>query len=403
MSKGVYARARAGRTDYWITFQVDGRRVRECAGTDQREAVRLRARRLREVEAGTYRAAGASAESVSLGVFALEFFAGRKTRSLTDEQACYRNHVAPRFAESYLEDITAREVASWVQDLLDAGQLSPKTIRNVHGVLSVMLQQARFEGLVADNVAKALPRGVLPGTSKKGAPPYSRDELAVMLGSPGVTPDVRVLLALMGLGGLRLGEACGRRWGDLDTTAKPLWCLHVHDQYDRQPLKGQRPGVSADRWVPIHPVLQDILVDWYQEGFQALLGRRPTKDDPISPWPRNLLPRMENQAAKAVDRAAAAAGIRRLPGRRAHSLRRSFISLLRSDGVLKEVVEVITHNAGGHTIDRYTWLGWDALCGAVMKLEIVPAAELPEGSRHDVAELHDRDGDDRLLGLQKRS
>ena len=400
---GIHKRARAnGKFVYQISFMVDGKQKQELAGSDRREAERLRARRVREVEEGTYCANGSKSDSVSLGVFAIEFFKERKTRTVGDEEACYRNHVAPRFARSSLADITARDVASWVQDLLDAGELSPKTIRNVHGVLSVMLQHARFEGLVADNVAKALPRGVLPGTSKKGAPPYSRDELAVMLGSPAVTADIRVLLGLMGLGGLRLGEACGRRWGDLDTKAEPLWCLHVHDQYDRQPLKGARPGVDADRWVPVHPVLRDLLIDWYQEGFAALFGRQPTADDPISPWPRNMLPRTENQAAKAVDRAVIAAGVPRVPGRRAHSLRRSFISLTRSDGAPKEVVEVITHNAGGQTIDRYTWLGWESLCGAVRKLEMAPTAELAEDSRHDSAELHDRGGSDRLAGLWKR-
>ena len=40
--------------------------------------------------------------------------------------------------------------------------MAPKSIRNVHGVLSALLSRARFEELVVDNAAKGLPRGELP-------------------------------------------------------------------------------------------------------------------------------------------------------------------------------------------------------------------------------------------------
>jgi hypothetical protein len=33
------------------------------------------------------------------------------------------------------------------------------------------------------------------------------------------------------------GEACGRRWRDLDRNARPLASLHVATQYDGEPLK----------------------------------------------------------------------------------------------------------------------------------------------------------------------
>jgi integrase len=210
-----------------------------------------------------------------------------------------------------------------------------------------------------------------------------------------------MLLALMGLAGLRLGEACGRRWRDLDTTAAPLWCLHVHDQYDGQPLKTAELGDAKERWVPVHPVLRELLTEWYQRGFEAHLGRAPRPEDPISPWPSRMVPRSEHQGGNAVERAIADTGVPRLPGRRAHSLRRSFISLARSDGARQDVLERITHNSAAATIDAYTWMGWGALCEAVAVLRVELLAAMPEGAVAHSPELGGSAvGVDRLAGLR---
>jgi integrase len=397
---GVIKRERAGgRVSYQISFMVEGRQVFETVGASKREAERLYARRKKEVREGTYTGPNLEGSSVTLGAYAKRFFAKRDNRTAHDEQTRWERHIKPHLGRRRLADITARDVAAWVEALVRAGELSPKSIRNAHGVLSVLLGQAAFDGITRGNVAKSLPRGILPGARTKGAPPFSRAELETALGSPAVPPDVRILLAMMGCGGLRLGEACGRTWADLDTRSSPLWCLHVHDQYDKKPLKGDKSGLIAERWVPVHPVLQELLVDWFREGFENTLGRAPRETDPISPWPRKLTYRQQSQAGKAADKALRAAGIPKEPGRAAHSLRRSFITLTRSAGARTEDVERITHNAAGTTVDRYTWMGWPALCAAVSVLELEPRAELPAEVAVDPTRPG-ATGGDKLAGLK---
>lgn len=399
----VYHRDTAKGRVYWISFNHEGERFRERAGTDKREAERFLARREREVREGITESRP-NGRAPTLRRFAEGFFesrAARSVRSVADEQARFRLHVDPKLGRLRVDEITPKIVAAWVEEMKLEGQLSAKSIRNTHGVLSVILGQAQFEELVEVNAAKGLPRGILPPLKSKKPVPYSRDELAVMLGHPAVPPDVRVLLALMGLAGLRLGEACGRRWRDLNTNREPLWRLRVHDQYDGQPLKTAEHGDAKERDVPVHPVLRDLLIDWYREGFEATLGRPPRPADPITPWPARMAPRSENQAGKAADKAIAAAGIERIRGRRVHSLRRSFISLARSDGARRDVLETVTHNARGEIIDVYTEFVWPARCEAVSALRITPLEAMPEKDATQATDL-DRDdaGLDPLAGLK---
>ena len=384
---GVYKRQRAGGPVYWISFQHEGKQRREPVGTDKREAERMLARRRREVADGTYDPNRERERAPALRTYARRFLEGRTIRSARDEEAIFRLHIDPPLGDLPLDEITPQVVAAWIGDMREAGAISAKTIRNVHAVLSTILKQARFEGLVETNAAQGLPRGILPAAKAKGAPPYSREELGVLLGHPDIPGDARVLIALMGLAGLRLGEACGRRWHDLDTRIEPLWCLHVHDQYDGEPLKGASEGDRRERWVPVHPVLRDILTEWHRHGFEEQHGRPPRDDDPISPWPQREKPRSEHQAGNTTERAAAAAGIERIRGRRAHSLRRSFISLARSDGAQRDVLERITHNAKGEVIERYTWLDWPALCAAVSALRVVPLEAMPTDAAAHSPEL----------------
>jgi hypothetical protein len=58
--------------------------------------------------------------------------------------------------------------------------------------------------------------------------------------------------------------------------------------------------------------------------------------------------------------------------RRGHDLRRTMISLARTDGARKDILELCTHTPrkSGNTIDLYTTFPWEALCAEVAKLKV---------------------------------
>jgi hypothetical protein len=57
--------------------------------------------------------------------------------------------------------------------------------------------------------------------------------------------------------------------------------------------------------------------------------------------------------------------------RRGHDLRRTMISLARTDGARKDILELCTHAPRkGGAIDLYTTFPWEALCEEVAKLKV---------------------------------
>jgi hypothetical protein len=54
--------------------------------------------------------------------------------------------------------------------------------------------------------------------------------------------------------------------------------------------------------------------------------------------------------------------------RRQHDLRRTFISLARADGAIKDVLKSVTHGRGDEVIDQYTEYPWPVKCEAVKAL-----------------------------------
>ena len=136
----------------------------------------------------------------------------------------------------------------------------------------------------------------------------------------------------------------GLRWQDYDAGAKPLGALHVHCQYDGQPLKTASGADSKARMVPVHPELAKVLSKWRSQGFSAVYGRLPTEEDFIVPDRRNMRARTHSQVTKAPDLDCAAVEIE---DKGTHGFRRYFITYARADGASADVLERITHNRRG--------------------------------------------------------
>lgn len=379
LPKGITERKRAGgRVTYRISFTDQSGEQRQETLPTIAEAMRQRARRLAEVKAGVYRPPVRTAKqspSMALRDFADVWLeTKREARSFVDMEIIVRLHIVPVLGARRLDSLTPPDVAAWV----GAMTCSAKSVRNRHGVLHSILELAHFRGLIVSNVA-TLPRGMLPTIGKKRQPRFTRDELWTLVSDERIAEHRRVFYALQGLGGLRLGEASGRHMRDLDTDTPTLASLTVATQYEDKPLKTAKGERSAERLVPVHPALREILDRWRRHGFRALYGRDPRPSDWIVPDPKTGKPRTREQARNALARDCERVGI---DARGTHALRRAFISLARGDGARADVLEVITHNAAGRIIDLYTSLEWAPLCEAVSCLrfelhraEVVPLAQ----------------------------
>ncbi|MBU5422907.1 site-specific integrase [Cellulomonas hominis] len=113
---------------------------------------------------------------------------------------------------------TYRHVAGWVRAMTERG-LSPKSIANVHGLLSAAMTTAVPLGYRADNpcVGVELPKSV---ATRDEMTVLSGDEFGLLLSK--VSPHYQPLVLTLVATGLRWGEATALTAGDVDLSARPV-------------------------------------------------------------------------------------------------------------------------------------------------------------------------------------
>jgi integrase len=312
-----------------------------------------------------------------------------KRRGKADAESHLDTHILPALGAVPLDDLRTPAIRKWARRLSDVEArrqsdeakvrtLAPRTVRNVVGTLHACLRAAVAEGLIAANPVVLLPDD-LP--AKADADPewrasavFTRGELETLISDERIPADRRTLYALLGLAGLRFGEAAALRCRHHDGTLQPLGRLLVATSF-RTPgrlVKGTKTG--AVRAVPVHPTLAAVLATW-----------RPAKADPdalLIPS-REGVERSVSHGLKRFHQDCAKVGIRE---RRLHDLRRTFISLCRDDGASRDVLRWVTHAPPKEAFDTYTSFAWPTVCAEVARLrvglktgEVVSLAERRKG------------------------
>ncbi len=294
----------------------------------------------------------------------------------TDESRL-RHHVLPLLGEMALEDVRPRHLVDLFRKLRVQGTVAPKTIHNIYGVLKALFRDAHLADLVTTSpcilTEHQLGENVDKDPAWRATAVYTRDELESLIADPRIPPDRQVLYALQGIAALRHGEAAGLRWQHYDSSTPVLGRLVIATSYDKGHTKTKRT-----RYMPVHPTLAAILAEWKRKGWPEMMGRTPTPEDLVVPMPRptNRGPRVEHgrmrtdhHSYKRLVKDLEVLGLRH---RRGHDLRRTMISLARTDGARKDILELCTHTPrkSGSAIDLYTTFPWEALCAEVAKLKV---------------------------------
>jgi len=360
----------------WIaSVTVKGKRVRKRAGRNKAEAIRV----LRELRASLGAPSRPTLKEYAPAVF--ERKARHGNRNVHREEQQLVLHVLPLVGDKELPDIARGDVLRIIETMMGNG-LSGSTVGNVIGVLRTILQDAGFHDLLEQNVAAQIPRYLMPKANPSGLRDYSPNEVRTLLTDERIPLERRVLYAVQFFLGLRIGEACARRFRDMTPQEGELDAMVVRDQWDGQPLKAARGDDVALRMVPIHPQLKALLAQWKLSGFEATYGRNPTDDDLLVPNPTgdSFACFTSSSITKHFKRDCIRLGVEPLGS---HSLRKAFISMLVSAGVSYPLVDAMTHNSKTERriVARYATVAWDAKCEAVLKLDM----DLSEGR---VVQLH---------------
>ena len=346
-------------------------------GSNEARALR-KFHQVRRLENGGDSAGAPASPRMTLRTVAERWLEAQKADGVRDADrdfGRFKNHVDPLIGSKRIGDIEARDLMLMIRELKRQKKAngSPRhadgSIVNILGVCSSVFELAILEGAIEHNPVKHIPSRKRPKKRGKGGIPYRHHEAVALMTDLRVPADRRILNTLQALTGMRIGEACGRRWRDYDRETPGLGALHVWSQYDDQPLKTGRAAHEKERFVPVHPVLAKALAEWRLGGFVEAYGRPPSGDDFIVPDPATMGARTQNKAGKGHRADAELLGIY-VPGRLTHGLRRWFISTCRNASARTEVVELMTHNAKGEVIDAYTSWEWSTLCGELTKLEV---------------------------------
>jgi len=349
----VVERKRAHKTVFYVVFTWQRKRVWEHAGSDRREAERLDARRKREVKNGSY-TPPAESRAITVGQFAAEWLAKRTNRSADHDRSIVSRHVLTRsFAELPIAETRPRHLIALIEELKRETKLSGKSIHNIWGALRTMYREATIRDLIASDPC-VLPRGLIDRRPVKPRVAYERDEVEAVFNAP-LPARLYAFATVLFLTGMRLGEVCGLRWGDVTGAA-----VTVLRQYDGQPLKTDRPRV-----VPVHRLVAAAL-DEYREEWRLVFCRQPGKDDVIFAG-KDGTAVTRSMGYKLWRQCCAVAGV---ANRSVHSTRHTFITMARQAGAPKDVVERITHNATGDIVDRYTHSLWEPMVAAVAAITV---------------------------------
>lgn len=338
----------------------------------KRSAERLLARVEEKIRAGVE--AGGTTGPLTVAAWSEQWLQRRaelKVEDRANDAARLRDHILPVVGAMLLRDVRPRHIVA-VIDRVRAKGRAPKTVRNVYSVCKAMFRDALLRDLI-DSTPCMLGKYELgkSGDAKQGwraTAVYVRDELEALIGDERIPWDRQVLYGLEGLAGLRHGEAAGLRWGDWETSVRPLSRLTVARSYARD-----RTKTGRTRYVPVHPTLAAMLAEWRLRGWPEMMGRQPTDEDLIVPMPASRRVKLGKMRTKndSWKRLSADLELLGLRHRRGHDLRRTMISLARTDGARRDLLELITHTPKSDAaIEAYTTFDWPTLCAEIVKIRV---------------------------------
>lgn len=136
-----------------------------------------------------------------------------KPLTLAAYQSQVKTKIKPALGRIKLNSLNSTQIQAFYNDLLREENLSPKTIKNVHGILHKALDQAIKLRYIGFNPADAC---TLPRVEKKEIKPLTENEISLFLQQIGEGEPLRDLFTVALFTGMREGEICGLSWDSVD-------------------------------------------------------------------------------------------------------------------------------------------------------------------------------------------
>ena len=259
------------------------------------------------------------------------------------------NHIKPNIGDIPLEKLTTLDLQRLYKTLLANGRvdrleskgqpkgLSPKTVRNIHQILSSALKLAQEQRIILTNPAEGCALPKVEHREMKTLPVEQLQSFLREAKDSGVFELYYLELAT----GLRRGELLGLKWEDIDLEHGDLrvrrQIARINGRVVEAPLKTK----NAYRTLPLAEDTISILEEQKKKVGSSPWVFPSATGGPISP---DSVLHMLHRVLKRAE----------LPEVRFHDLRHTFATLALQNGVdIKTVSGMLGHFSAGFTLDTY--------------------------------------------------
>jgi integrase len=269
-------------------------------------------------------------------------------------------------------------VQRFIASELKAGKGS-RTVQLSHAVLRIALSQAVLWGMIPRNVAK-LVRG--PRHQPEERRPFTRDEQVAILTAARDEPTGLVVF-LVHATGMRVSEALGQRWADIDLDRG---LLRLRAQLD--PLSSELKDLksrSGRHWLPLPPVIVAMLREHRDRQREQRAATDHWEDRDLVITTRNGRPVNQRNMQRVWRRIIERADVEH---RGIHHLRHTFGTTLAERGVHERVAQQLLGHADSRTTrEIYTHVSERMMGEAVQAItdavsDVVDSATDQKGSRN---------------------
>jgi integrase len=342
-------------TTWTVVFdepRADGRRRQRSKGgfRTRKDAERYLREQLVSLDAGTYMAP----RKLTVATYLAEHWLpamqvrGLRPSTLTRYEDHVRCAITPALGGLPLQRLMPTHLNKLYGDLRAAGR-APKTIRNIHGVLSKALADAERWGLVGRNAARLAD---VPAVARPRLRVWSPEQTRAFLAT---VADDRLFAAwlLAATTGMRRGELLGLRWEDIDLDAGVVRVAQARVRAGNQVVAGEPKTARGRRTIALDPATVAALRQHRKRQSEERLAAGPHyADSGLAFTMPGGTPIHPNRFSLWFRRHARAAG---LPPIRLHDMRHSYATAGLAAGVPPKVMsERLGHATVAFTLDTYT-------------------------------------------------
>ncbi|RHR08187.1 site-specific integrase [Pseudoflavonifractor sp. AF19-9AC] len=275
--------------------------------------------------------------------------------TLEGYQRDLNNHVKPHLGAKPLRKVTAVDLHSLYQKLLEQGRiksrshaagLSPTTVRSIHNIIHHALRTAAENGLLPSNPADAVTPPKAVSQAKKI---LNHDQLDTFKAAAQQDWIWRDFFLTELTTGLRRGELCGLKWSDFDEEAGTLnVCRTIHARKGGGVEEGTTKTYAGTRTILLPSSTAQLLRERKKSALTEWIFSNPfCPEHPVSP----------GSAYRRLKGLLEEAG---LPDLRFHDLRHTFATHALASGVdAKTLSGILGHTKASFTLDTYTHVTGD--------------------------------------------